>query len=110
MAWSIKLLSSQFRNLQRRGTIAFLVFAFAAVVALGKWLVLPWYFSPYVRIPSPTLSLKLRCVPSQLRIDSLTSYASLLKAQLVILSRSALSDGGRSTVFDGVPCSRSHAL
>lgn len=68
----------------RRGMTTFLAFALAAAVALGKWLVLPWYFSPYVRVPATSFSLALRCVPSWVRISSLTSYASLLNAQLVI--------------------------
>src|SRR6185437_2012252 len=38
------------------------------------------------------------------------SVEEYLGVELARLSRSALSDGGLSTVFDGVPCSRSHAL
>lgn len=64
--------------------MVFLTFAFIATAVLLKWLAFPWLLSPYVRVPSATFSLTLRCVPSEIRIQSLTPYVSLLAAQLDI--------------------------
>ena len=71
-------------TLRQRGTLIFLTFVLVSAAALARWLALPWFLHPYVRVPSTAFSVTVRCVPSQLRVYSKTSYVSLLNAQLIL--------------------------
>jgi hypothetical protein len=83
----VRMVKTVFARINDRRMWPFLAFVASTAIVIAGWLCLPALLHPYVRVPGAIFSFSVPCIPENVQVETITPYAVLTRAKLMLQDR-----------------------